>query len=257
MADGSRQKANRKAGTPATAGVDGPATNYTPGDVLHQPLPANLPAEMFTGPGLLALADLLPVMTAYLDEQRRMQFANKPMAEFLGLARKDIVGRPMHEVIGAASFERRVPMIDAAFAGQRQFFTAEFDHPARGALVLQTEYIPWLHDGAVSGLVIVVKDVTEQRAAERALRESEERFRRIANSAPAPMWVTRLDRVRDFVNDAYVEFVGGGDREKARAVDWRELIHPDDVERILYERISGEATRERFKNEGRYKRSDG
>ena len=42
--------------------------------------------------------------------------------------------------------------------------------------------------------------MTEQRATERALRESEERFRRIANSAPVMMWVTRLDRVRDFVN---------------------------------------------------------
>jgi PAS domain S-box-containing protein len=251
MADGGRQRG---------IGQQGGATStleLSADDMLRQPLPANLPAEMFTGPGLLALADLLPVMTAYLDEQRRMQFANLPMAEFLGLARKDIVGRPMREVIGAASFERRVPMIDAAFAGERQFFTAEFDHPGRGPLVLQTEYIPWLRGGAVNGLVIVVKDVTEQRAAERALRESEERFRRIANSAPAPMWVTRLDRVRDFVNDAYVEFVGGGDREKARAVDWRELIHPDDVERIVAESLAGEATRERFTLEGRYKRVDG
>ena len=42
--------------------------------------------------------------------------------------------------------------------------------------------------------------MTEQRSAERALRESEARFRRIANSAPAMMWVTRLDRARDFVS---------------------------------------------------------
>ena len=63
--------------------------------------------------------------------------------------------------------------------------------------------------GTVDGVVIVVTDVTEQRVAERALRESEARFRRIANSAPAMMWVTRLDRVRDFVNDAYVEFACG------------------------------------------------
>ncbi len=58
----------------------------------------------------------------------------------------------------------------------------------------------------------MVQDVTEQRAAERALRESEERFRRIADQAPVLMWVTRLDRTRDFVNDAYVEFVGGTPR---------------------------------------------
>ena len=77
--------------------------------------------------------------------------------------------------------------------------------------------------GEVDGVIIVVTDVTEQRVAEQALRESEARFRRIANSAPVMMWVTRLDRVRDFVNDAYVEFVvragrarGGADARLAR-----------------------------------------
>ena len=117
--------------------------------------------------------------------------------------------------------------------------------------------MPWrIRPGDVFGLIILVKDVTEQRAAERALRESEARFRRIANQAPVMMWVTRLDRTRDFVNDAYVEFVGE-DREAARTIDWRSRIHPDDVDRIVQESIAGEAALETFTLEGRYKRGDG
>jgi len=104
--------------------------------------------------------------------------------------------------------------------------------------------------------VILVSDVTEQRAAERALKESEKRFRRIADSAPALMWVTRLDRTRDFVNDAYAEFLGMS-REEARTFDWRHLIHPDDAERIVAESIAGEASVEPFALEGRYRRGDG
>ena len=89
----------------------------------------------------------------------------------------------------------------------------------------------------------MVNDVTEQRVAERALKESEARFRRIANSAPAMMWVTRLDRVRDFVNDAYVEFVGGPGRPRGGADDrLATRIHPDDVDRILAESVAGEAS---------------
>ena len=192
------------------------------------PLPIELPAAMFTGPGLLALADLLPVMTAYVDRELRYRFINKPLADWLGRPRREMIGRTMAEVLGEENFAPRLPMLNAALAGERQFFAATFEHPERGIVAAQTDYTPWLNPGTgkAEGVVIVVTDVTEQRVTEKALRESEERFRRIANSAPAMMWVTRLDRVRDFVNDHYVEFVlgPGGDREAARTVDWRTRI---------------------------------
>src|SRR5436305_8846696 len=103
----------------------------------------------------------------------------------------------------------------------------------------------------------LIKDVTEQRTAERALKESEARFRRIATQAPVLMWVTRLDRTRDFVNDGYMDFLGTDDREVARTYDWRSGIHPDDVERIIQESIAGEASMQTFTLEGRFRRGDG
>jgi len=170
----------------------------------------------------------------------------------------------MEEITGAEAFAHRRPMVEAALGGERQFFVADFQHPTRGMLAAQTEYIPWVRSGVdgageVVGFVCVVQDVTEQRTAERALKESEARFRRIANSAPAMMWVTRLDRVRDFVNDHYVEFVcgPGGDGEAARTVDWRTRIHPDDVDRVVAESLAGEASMAPFTLEGRYLRHDG
>ena len=151
-------------------------------------------------------------------------------------------------------------MIDQALRGQRTFFASEFDHPTRGAVAIQSDYVPWATpDGEVRGIILMVTEVTEQRVAEKALRESEARFRRIANSAPAMMWVTRLDRVRDFVNDAYAEFVCGPGcaPDEARTVDWRTRIHPEDVERIVAESIAGEASGKAFTLEGRYARHDG
>jgi PAS domain S-box-containing protein len=221
-------------------------------------LALELPAAMFTGPGLLALADLLPVMTAYLDRDLRYRFINKPLAEWLGQARADMLGRPMVEVIGAEAFATRKPMLEAALAGERQFFTSTFEHPERGTVATQSDYVPWVNPGSgeVEGVVIVLTDITEQRTTERALRESEERFRRIANSAPVMMWVTRLDRVRDFVNDHYVEFCGGT-REDVQRLDWRTRIHPDDLDRIVAESLAGEASGKRFTLEGRYQRQDG
>jgi PAS domain S-box-containing protein len=207
--------------------------------------------------GLLAIADSLPVMIAYLDGKQRYQFLNRTLADWLEQPRKSILGKSMIEVVGERAYEVRRPMVEAALQGERQWFVAEFEHPTRGSLTVQTEYVPHLGPkGNVIGLILVLQDVTEQRMAEVALRESEARFRRIANSAPAMMWVTRLDRTRDFVNDSYAEF-SGLPREQARVLDWRTRIHPDDVERLVAESIAGEAGLKPFTLEGRYLRHDG
>jgi PAS domain S-box-containing protein len=224
-------------------------------------LPVDLPAEMFTGPGMLALADLLPVMTAYVGRDEIFRFVNKPYAEWMGMPRNEILGTTMRAVLGEENYAKRKPFLEAALAGERKFFAATFEHPARGTLALQIDYVPWVAPGRseAEGICVVINDITEQRAAEGALKESEERFRRIANNAPALMWVTRLDRTRDFVNDAYLDFCLGpnGTREEARKLDWRTRIHPEDVERIVAESLAGEASLQRFTLEGRYKRWDG
>ncbi|WP_299175007.1 PAS domain S-box protein [uncultured Brevundimonas sp.] len=96
----------------------------------------------------------------------------------------------------------------------------------------------------------------ERARAEIETRESEERFRAIADTAPVLIWVTRQDRERAFVNQSYVEFFGA-DYEAARSADWRSALHPDDHDRILRESLAGEATGEPFSLEARYRRHDG
>jgi PAS domain S-box-containing protein len=206
---------------------------------------------------MLAIADLLPVMIAFIDDQHVVRFMNSALCEWMGIARDRLVGRHMRDVVGDRTYADRLDILTAALEGQRQWFVADFDHPSRGPLALQNEYVPWTGSGSdVRGVIIIITDVTEQRASERALRESEARFRRIANSAPVMMWVSRSDGVRDFVNDAYAEFLGV-DREVARRVDWREVIHPDDLDRALKDSIAGQATGKPYAIEARFRRADG
>ncbi|HXH52267.1 MAG TPA: PAS domain S-box protein [Sphingomicrobium sp.] len=217
---------------------------------------AGLPPRLFDPAGMLAIGDMLPVMVAFVDRDLRYLYLNRPLADWLEKPRSEILGRTLREVLGEKAFAVRSPILAEALKGERKFFASEFDHPSRGSLAVQTDYVPWVEEGETRGIIILIQDVTEQRSAERALRESEARFRRIANQAPVLMWVTRLDRTRDFVNEAYCEFTGLAEDE-ARTLDWRTRIHPDDLERIIAESLAGEATMQPFALEGRYRRGDG
>ena len=206
---------------------------------------------------VLSIADALPMPIAVLDRTLRYRFVNRALAEFFGEERRSILGRLMPDLLGEQAFAERRPLLEAALRGERQWFAANYHHPERGPLALQTEYIPQLgEDGAVTGVIAIVQDVTEQRFAEQTLRESEARFRRIADFAPVMMWVTRLDRHREFVNEAYLEFAGIA-RADMNSHNWREWIHPADFERVVRESLAGEASRQPFTLEARYRRHDG
>ena len=91
----------------------------------------------------------------------------------------------------------------------------------------------------------------ERTRAQAEVLESEARFRDIADTAPVLIWVTKQDRSRAFVNQAYVEFMGG-DYESVRTADWRSYIHADDHDMLVRESIAGEATKQPFSLEARY-----
>ncbi|MBU1347941.1 MAG: PAS domain-containing protein [Alphaproteobacteria bacterium] len=91
----------------------------------------------------------------------------------------------------------------------------------------------------------------ERARAEAEMRESEARFRDIADTAPVLIWVTKADRSRAFVNQAYVDYMGG-DYESVRTADWRAFIHPDDQAGLMAESLAGEATGQPFALEARY-----
>ncbi|SMF69581.1 hybrid sensor histidine kinase/response regulator [Allosphingosinicella indica] len=173
---------------------------------------------------------------------------------------RDLIGRTVRdafpELADAPFFELLDEVRDSgrAYVGHSlhvQLKTGEGD--ALADRILDFVYQPVFDDtGAVSGILVEGHDVTEQHHALDALRESEERFRLIADSAPVPMWVTRIDRKRSFVNRAYVDFLGLS-YAKARDLDWRTILHPDDHDRIVAESIAGEASLKPFVLEARYR----
>jgi PAS domain S-box-containing protein len=110
--------------------------------------------------------------------------------------------------------------------------------------------------GEVVGSSGILRDVGWRVQAERRLRESEERFRLMADGCPAPMWVTDADGGVQFINRAYREF-GGTSFEQVEGGKWQFLLHPDDAPEYLATFRSAIRERSRFGMEARARRADG
>ncbi len=205
---------------------------------------------------LRAIADALPLLISYVDKDQVFRFANKPYEKWFGRPLQEIIGRKVSAVMDPAMYEARREFVERALAGETVSYEADFIKPS-GTVITEVVHVPHRDDeGRVVGMYVVVQDITERKLADRALRESEERFRTIANSAPVPMWVSRLGGQREFVNRAYVDFLGVSFEEAVR-FDWRKALHPEDLERILLEQRSGEGSRQPFTLQARYRRGDG
>ncbi len=85
------------------------------------------------------------------------------------------------------------------------------------------------HDPAVGGLVANVHDITERKQAEDALRESEERFRLMADAVPQIIWLTDPAGRTEFFNKQWMRYTGVPFEPATSAEVAASFVHPDDA----------------------------
>ena len=205
---------------------------------------------------LRAIADALPVLISYVDKDQIFRFANKAYETWFERPLSAVLGRPVREVMSPAMYEARRPYLERALAGESVSYEVDFVR-STGALATQVVHVPHRDaSGRTLGVYVVVSDISERKIAEQKIAESEARFRSIANSAPVLIWVTGAEAKREFVNHAYLDFLGLTYAE-ALDFDWRRALHPDDLPRILAEEPAIEPSVRIVTVEARYRRSDG
>ncbi|SCY81046.1 PAS domain S-box-containing protein [Microvirga guangxiensis] len=178
--------------------------------------------------------------------------------------RTDLLGKPVIEALPEIVGQGFVDLLDRVYRSGEPFvgrgvriFLNQSSGEAAEEHFLDFVYQPIFNrEGAVSGIFVQGHDVTDHRRAEEAVRESEQRFRLVAESAPVMLWMGDLQGKCVYLNRAQREF-WGLDEAAVAGFEWGDMLHPDDQTALFAPFSQGMRDHAPFTTEARFKRADG
>jgi PAS domain S-box-containing protein len=202
-----------------------------------------------------------PIGIAFLDNDLRYIRINYAMAETNGLTPAAHVGKLLQDIQPGLTPEMLNQIRQVVTTG-KPLLDQEFTINKPTMLGYKTRHLLTSYyrirgaDGQPLGVGIVMMDVTQHKEAELALRESEARFRIMADNAPVLIWLAGADRQRTYFNKVWLDFTGHT-MEEDTGSGWKNNVHPDDLERFLeiYDRAFD--TQTEYHTEYRLRRHDG
>ena len=189
------------------------------------------------------------------DLEGNLLFVNTAAAETLGFRPEDGIGWNLRRFLS--------PAVEDEFDAYLERFRVNGVDSGRMSLLSKEggeriwQYRNVLHEvpGMPARVLGHAQDVTESVRAVQALKESERRFRLLADTTPVLIWMSDPSGSCTFVNRPWLDFTGRPEAEHLGA-GWTDSIHPEDRPRVIEAFGTAVTSRAPFRAEYRLRRVD-
>ena len=176
---------------------------------------------------LRMVIDNVPALIGHIGTDRRYTLVNRQYEEWFGRPVQEFIGRSSAEMLGATIASRLDEPVARALAGE----TVEFELPIAGREA-SVVFVPQARNGAVRGYFVLAHDISERKAAERALFAEKERIQVTLDSIGDAVVVCDRDLRVTLLNPVAEVMTGWSEREAIgqfvdRVIQLVDLAHGD------------------------------
>ena len=183
---------------------------------------------------------------------------NEGATRIFGYRPEEVVGKPVTILIPQDRLDEEPNILARLRRGERVDHFETIRVRKDGTLLdISLTISPVRNSGGdIVGASKIGRDITQQKRAEGALRESNERFRLMADSAPVFIWMADQFKGRTWFNRRWLEFTGRP-LDQEQGFGWTQNVHEDDLAQCLQTYAEGFESRAPFRSEYRLRRFDG